>query len=538
LAVCFLHSHANPEPEHEVAEIIRRICGNDVYITCSADILPEIREYERFSTAVVNSYIGPIVERYLNSIVKRFQRIGLEAPIQIMHSAGGVMTIEAAVRKPAYLVESGPAAGVIACARLAHMAGHDNVISFDMGGTTAKTGIIENGQPAKTSEYEVGAGINLSSRLVKGGGYPIKLPFIDVSEIGAGGGSIVNLDSSGRITVGPRSAGANPGPICYDLGGEEPTFTDAVLILGYINPKYLANGDVRLNAAKAKREFEIRVARPLGMSTIDAAFGVFTLGCATMMRAVKAVSTYRGRDPRDYVLVAFGGNGPVVAAEIARSLGISRVLIPPAPGVFSALGLLYSDVEYEFIKTLFLKSDQVTSLILDKAYNRLEEEARATMQAEDYPIDSISISRFADLRYSGQAYELTIKVSEGQPRFEQMTRDFGREHELTYGHKSDSDPVDVINIKVVASLRSGQIQKTGLSPIKYRSGDKGLKRLVSFGPDKGLLTTPVISRIDLAESYLNGPVIIEESDSTCVVPPDCLANLDSAGNIIITLEGN
>jgi len=373
--------------------------------------------------------------------------------------------------------------------------------------------------------------------LVKGGGYPIKLPFIDVSEIGAGGGSIVNLDSSGRITVGPRSAGANPGPICYDLGGVEPTFTDAALILGYINPKHLAGGDVILNAAKAEQEFEIQVAHPLGMSTIDAAFGVFTLGCATMMRAVKAVSTYRGRDPRDYVLVAFGGNGPVVAAEIARSLGIGRVLIPPAPGVFSALGLLYSDVEYEFIQTLFLKSDQVTSMILDQAYNRLEEEAHVTMQAEGYPIDRISISRFADLRYSGQAYELTIKVSESQPGFKQMTRDFGREHELTYGHKADGDPVDLVNIKVVASLISGKIRKPSLSPIKYRSCDKGLKRLVFFGPDKGLLRTPVISRIDLSESSLNGPVIIEESDSTCVVPPGCFANLDSAGNIVITMKG-
>jgi N-methylhydantoinase A len=476
------------------------------------------------------------VERYLKSIIKRFKRIGLNAPIQIMHSAGGVMTVEAAVRKPAYLVESGPAAGVIACARFAHTAGYDNVISFDMGGTTAKTGIIENGQPAKTTEYEVGAGINISSKLVKGGGYPIKLPFIDLSEIGAGGGSIVCIDSSGRITVGPKSAGANPGPICYDLGGVEPTFTDAVLTLGYINPNYLADGEVKLNAAKAKEEFDRQVARPLGMSSIDAAFGVFTLGCATMIRAVKAVSTYRGRDPRDYVLVAFGGNGPVVSAEIAQSLGIGRVLIPPAPGVFSALGLLYSDVEYEFIQTLFLKDYQVTSTILENAYNRLEEKAHANMKADGYPIDRISINRFADLRYSGQAYELTIQVSEGQPKFEHMIRDFGREHELTYDHKSDRDPVDLVNIKVVASYFSEQNRKANLSPMKYLPKEKEVNRLAYFGPDSGLLTTPVINRIDLSESPLTGPVIIEESDATCVVPPGCLVNLDSVGNIIIILE--
>ena len=226
----------------------------DIYITCSSDILPEIREYERTSTAVVNSYVGPVVRRYLQSLGNRLSQADLKAPVRIMQSSGGVMTAQSASDKPAYIVESGPAAGVIACARLARQLGHGNIISFDMGGTTAKAAIIENGEPAKTTEYEVGAGINLSSKLVKGGGYAIKLPFIDVSEIGAGGGSIVSIDRTGALKVGPQSAGAMPGPVCYDLGGTEPTFTDAMVVLGYVNPDYLVGGRCALNAGKARRD--------------------------------------------------------------------------------------------------------------------------------------------------------------------------------------------------------------------------------------------------------------------------------------------
>src|SRR5260221_3080881 len=271
--------------------------------------------------------------------------------MQVMQSNGGTMTAEAAVQKPAYIVESGPAAGVIACARIARAVGCPNAISLDMGGTTAKAAMIENGEPARTSEYEVGAGINLSSKLVKGGGYAIKLPFIDVSEIGAGGGSVVAVDRLGSLQVGPRSAGAVPGPACYDLGGVDPTFTDAMIVLGYLKPRALAGGSVALAPERSRRAILDTVAAPLGLSELDAAFRVYTIACANMTRAVKAVTTYRGRDPRDFVLFAFGGNGPVAAVEVAPALDKTTVLVPPAPRGFSAPGPLFSRAEQGFAAT-------------------------------------------------------------------------------------------------------------------------------------------------------------------------------------------
>ena len=253
VAISFLHAYANPAHERRAAEIVREVVGDDVYITCSSEILAEIREYERTSTAVVNAYVGPVVQRYIRSLESSLAEAGISAPLQIMQSSGGLMSAEAAIRKPAHLVESGPAAGVVACAFLAREAGIPNVISLDMGGTTAKAAILEDGQPVKTSEYEVGAGINLSSRLIKGGGHAIRLPFIDLSEIGAGGGSLVSVDEFGMLRVGPESAGADPGPACYGLGSDEPTLTDALVVLGYLNPEYLAGGAVAIDADAAAR---------------------------------------------------------------------------------------------------------------------------------------------------------------------------------------------------------------------------------------------------------------------------------------------
>jgi N-methylhydantoinase A len=536
VAICFLHSYANPEHEERAADIVHRVLGDNVYITRSSEILPEIREYERTSTTVVNAYIGPVVKRYMKSLISRFDEIGLSCAVQIMHSGGGLMTIDAVTRKPACTIDSGPAAGVIACAHLAKKLNHGNLISFDMGGTTAKAGMIENGQPAKTAEYEVGAGVNLSSKLVKGGGYPVKLPFIDLSEIGAGGGSLVSIDSLGHITVGPKSAGAVPGPVCYDLGNKHPTFTDALVTLGYINPEFLAGGEVRLNADKARQALEEKVARPLGKPLLEAAHGVLMLGCATMTRAVKAVSTYRGRDPRDFLLVAFGGNGPVVAAEIARSLQMKRVVIPPAPGVFSAVGLLFSDVEYEFIRTFFRRGEETTPEMLWQAYGRLEEEAREAMKAEGYPLNRVVLVRSADLRYSGQAYELTIPVSGGVPDFSQMTRAFGDEHERTYGHRSDTDPVDLVNIKVIAKVAAEEIAVDKLTRRGSQENARATQRPAYFGPKEGIRQTPVLHRAELKGRSLKGPLIIEEYDATCVVPPWSRVTLDALGNIDMTVE--
>ena len=535
VAVCLLHSYANPAHERRVAERLRETFSNGLYVTCSSDILPEIREYERTSTTLVNAYIGPVVHHYMEALLGRLRDLGVECPVHIMQSSGGVMSVDAAKRKPAYMVESGPAAGVMASARLARGTGLDNLISFDMGGTTAKAAMVEGGQAAKTSEYEVGAGINLSSKLVKGGGYPVKLPFIDVSEIGAGGGSIIRVDGVGHTSVGPQSAGAVPGPVCYDLGGEDPTLTDALVALGYLNPEYLVGGSLKLNTAEALSIFEENVARPLGRPIEEAAHGVLTLACATMTRAVKAVSTYRGRDPRDFVLGAFGGNGPVVGVEIARALQMRRVLVPPAPGVFSALGLLYSDAEQEFSQTVMMRADSADADRVAAAFEALEAGARAAMVADGFPAEEVTLERLADLRYAGQAYELTVPVGPGRPDFQAMSRAFGEEHERTYGHQSERDPVDLVNVKAVARVAGdgAEVDRDKLPPPPMTLGGP---RRVYFGPIDGARETPVIGRAALTEDWREGPLIVEEYDATCVVPPGCQARLDPFGNIDIAVD--
>lgn len=534
-AVSLLHAYANPAHERRVAERLREAFPNGLYVTCSSDILPEIREYERTSTAVVNAYIGPVVGRYMETLLDRLRELGVDCPVHIMQSSGGVMSVEAAGRKPACMVESGPAAGVMACARLARSTGIDNVISFDMGGTTAKAAMVEGGEAAKTTEFEVGGGINLSSKLIKGGGYPVKLPFIDVSEIGAGGGSICRVDGVGRTSVGPRSAGAVPGPVCYDLGGVEPTLTDALVAIGYLNPNYLVGGSLPLNTGKALAVLEDRVARPLDRPVAEAAHGVLALACATMTRAVKAVTTYRGRDPRDFVLAAFGGNGPVVGVEIARSLQIRRVLVPPVPGVFSALGLLYSDAEQEFVQTVMIRADDAEPASVAAAFDSLEAEARAAMVADGFPAEAVTVERLADLRYAGQAYELTVPVAPGTPNLQAMARAFDREHERTYGHPSEGDPVDLVNVKVLARVAVHAADSNRHLP-PPPPATLGAPRDIYFGPADGTLETAVVARADLTADWREGPVIVEEYDATCVVPPGCRARLDALGNIDIAVD--
>ena len=374
-------------------------------------------------------------------------------------------------------------------------------------------------------------GINLSSKLIKGGGYPVKLPFVDVSEIGAGGGSICRVDGVGHTSVGPQSAGAVPGPVCYDLGGVDPTLTDALVAIGYLNPDYLVGGSLPLNAAKALAVLEDRVARPLP----EAAHAVLALACATMTRAVKAVTTYRGRDPRDFVLAAFGGNGPVLGVEIARALRIGRILVPPVPGVFSALGLLYSDAEQEFSRTVMIRADSAHPERVAAAFDSLEGEARAAMVADGFPAEAVAVERLADLRYAGQAYELTVPVDPGTPDLDAMARAFDREHERTYGHPSEGDPVDLVNVKVLARVpvHAAEPNRHLLPP---PPATLGAPREVYFGPEDGACETAVVARTDLTEEWREGPLIVEEYDATCVVPPGCRARLDAFGNIDIAVD--
>ena len=534
VAIALLHAYADDAHERRVEQIIRAAVGDEVYVTRSSEILPEIREYERTSTAVVNAYVGPTVTRYIASLVEQLWQAGIRAPLEVMQSSGGTLTPEVAQRKPAHLVESGPAAGVMACSYLGRLTGRTQLISLDMGGTTAKAAIVEDGLPVRTSEYEVGAGINLSSKLVKGGGHPIKLPFIDVSEIGAGGGSIVNIDPLGAVSVGPLSAGAVPGPVCYDTGGVEPTLTDALLALGYLNERQLGGGAITLNAARSRDALERLVAAPLGRSVEEAAHGILMLAVATMTRAVKAVTTYRGRDPRDFTLCAFGGNGPITGVEIARALRIRQVLIPPAPGVFSALGLLFSDTEHEIVRTLMLRGDDVQADTLENAFDELEQEATTNLAAGDEA--TVTVTRVADVRYTGQAYELPVRVAAGDVDVERLADDFVSEHVRTYGHGSAADPIDVVSVRVLARVERTAAQRYDpLAVIREQPAHES-SRTAYFGTEAGAVEVPVCSRVGLLGRDRQGPLLIDEYDSTCVVPPGCTARLDAYGNIEVEID--
>jgi len=530
VAISFLHAYANPAHEVAAERILRAELGDDVYICRGSEILPEIREYERTSTVVVNAYIGPVVRNYAAALTARLASIGISCPVEMMHSGGGIMRLGSAVKRAASLVESGPAAGVIACARLVSGREAPSVISFDMGGTTAKAALIENGEPARTTEYEVGAGINLSSKLVKGGGYPIKMPFIDVSEIGAGGGSIVAIDRMNQVSVGPQSAGAYPGPVCYGLGGRQATLTDAFLTLGYINDVALAGGTFPLQADAGRAALNDQIARPLGLDITETARGVLTLAVTTMTRAVKAVSTYRGRDPRRATLVAFGGNGPVVATEVASALGIRRVVIPRAAGVFSALGLLRSDIEQEFVRPSRCRPDELDDSGFARLYADLTDDAGTILTAEGYDLAQAEFRYAADLRYVGQAYELTVPAR--HLVLAELVELFHQEHERTYGHRSHKDTVHLVNARLTARL------PVALPPQQFAPAapQKRVDRRVRFADTDDIRLVAVIGRGDLDAAPRQGPFIVEEYDCTCVIAPGQTARLDEAGNIDIALE--
>ena len=543
VAVALLHAYANPAHERRVAEILREEMPAGTFISCSHDVLPEIREYERTSTTIINALLGPIVSQYLAALAARLQALGIARPLQIMQSNGGLMSARRAADTPARILESGPAAGVIAAARVARRAGSEHLITLDMGGTTAKTAIIEDGEPAKTTEYEVGAGINLSSRLLRGAGYAVKLPFIDVSEIGAGGGSKVSFDRGGLMQVGPQSAGSVPGPVCYGTGGDQVTLTDALVTLGYLNPNHLLGGDVALDAERAGRAIDEQVCGRLGRSRIEAAHGIYTIAASNMMRAVKAVSTFRGRDPREFTLFAFGGNGPVIAMEIARELEMPRVLVPPGPGVFSALGLLLSDPEHESLQTLFGRLDETAPTDVFAAFERLQSEMQRRLVEDGHDPGAMHVQRFADLRYARQAFELTVPVS-GDARdstaITRMQSAFHEEHLRTYGHKSEGAPVEMVNIRIRMTAPSNAAETIDLPRLltAHANGDdaRPRSRMAYFGPDVGSVDTPVVGRRDLVACPRTGPLIVEEYDATCIVLPGYSARVDANANIDIRVE--
>jgi N-methylhydantoinase A len=541
LAVCLINSYANPVHEERIKTIVeRRAPGLPVCI--SADVLPEIKEYERTSTTVINTYVMPVVQRYLTTLGRGLAQIGVKAPLLIMQSNGGLMTAEAAARMPMHIIESGPAAGVVGAQALARQMGLPRVITFDMGGTTAKASIVEDGEVNRASEYSVGGGIMLGSRLLTGAGYLLRVPAIDLAEVGAGGGSIVWIDAGGSLQVGPRSAGASPGPLCYDLGGAEPTITDANVILGYLNPTHLVGGALPLKAARSREGFAEKIARPLGLAVPEAAYGAHLIAASNMIRAIKAVSSERGRDPREYVLFAFGGNGPLFAAGMARQLQTMKIVVPPAPGLFSSFGLLYADVEHHYVRTWRRQTRQLDLAELNAIWRRMEAEAHAQLEAEGFAGPAAGLKRSVDLCYHGQSFELTVPVGAGvldAAALAWVEEAFGREHERVYGHRAGPDePVEIVSLRVAAqgiSDRPRVPNKVVVDRAAARGGATAARRGVYFGAADGWLDTPILGRADLAKP-VDGPAVIEEYDATCVIPPMATAALDGYGNIVVELR--
>src|SRR5882672_5889585 len=441
IAVCLINSFTNPVHELMLKEAIARKAPH-LPLSISFEVLPEIKEYERTSTTVINAYVMPIVATYLRALRKGLDSAGIPARLLLMQSNGGLTTDAAAAERPMNIIESGPAGGVVGAQALARAKDLKKIITFDMGGTTAKASMVEDGEIARAHEYAVGAGIMIGSRLLTGAGYTLKVPAIDLAEVGAGGGSHIWIDAGGALQVGPESAGAVPGPVCYDMGGEVATITDANVILGYLNPQHLIGGALKLNAAKARRVFAARIAEPLGMPLERAAYGAHLIVASNMIRAIKAVSTERGRDPRDFALFAFGGNGPVFACGMAAALGMKRILVPPSAGLFSSFGLLYADMEHHYARTfrrLLRKADLGE---IAAAWDALARQASDQLAAEGFTGNRARLKRSAALHYKGQSYELTVPVPDGPIDASMgvhLEQAFGAEHERTYGHRAGPD---------------------------------------------------------------------------------------------------
>ncbi len=452
VAICLLHSYANPAHERLVEAALRAALPG-VAVTASHALLPEIGEYPRTSTTVVNAYLQPIVRAYLGALEARLAAMGVTAPLHLMQSNGGLALGATAAAFPARIVESGPAAGVVGAAALAARLGEARVISFDMGGTTAKAGLVEDGEVLRAEAMEVGAGVMAGARLAVGAGYILKLPAIDLAEVGAGGGSICRLDEAGAPKVGPRSAGADPGPVCYGRGGTEPTITDCNLALGYLDPAGLAGGALPLDRAAAEAAIRARLAGPMGLSLERAAHGMLRIASATMMRAIRAVTVERGRDCRAFTLMAFGGNGPLFACGLAAELGISRVLVPPMPGLFSAFGLLLAATEHHTTRSFRVRLDVADPARLREVLGEMRLSGEERLDADGFPASRRRFRFKAMARYVGQSSELAVDVPDGDAAavIAGLPGLFGAEHERTYGFRAPpEEPVELVGLNLVA----------------------------------------------------------------------------------------
>ena len=537
VAVCLLHSYINPDHEKRIGEILGEMLPS-VLFSLSSEVAPEFREYFRASTTVINAAIRPVVSRYLKNIQDRVRSSGVSGELLVMQSSGGVLTFQAAIERPVFMVESGPAAGVIAASYLGSSLGHENVISFDMGGTTAKVGLIENGTPHVTKDYEVGGTAAATEHGSRGSGYPIRTPVIDLVEIGAGGGSIAWIDSGGILRVGPHSAGADPGPVCYGRGGTEPTITDANLVLGRLSPDYFLGGEMGLDVEGARRAIRERCADRLGMGVVEVALGIVEIANSAMVSALRQVSVQRGYDPRDFVLVAFGGAGPVHANRLAAELEIPTVLVPMSPGTTSAMGLLVTDIKHDYSVSLIKRADSLDLAVANDSFQRMKLEGQAALEREGVaPEDTVFLYQ-ADMRYVGQSYELTIPLADGKlasGRLAGILDRFHKEHERSYGFKADDEPVEFVALRLSA-IGSISRPRTRQMVASGRDLSSALKtsRPAYFAESGGLVDCHIYDRYKLQPGLeVPGPAIVEEIDSTTVIHPGYRAVVDNSGNLFL-----
>jgi N-methylhydantoinase A len=527
VAISFLFSFLNDAHERRLGAALRQALP-DVQVFLSSEVLPEIREFERASTTAVCAYVGPLLAAYLGRLQRATSDLGLP-PLHVMGSSGGVVDIKEALRMPAMAVESGPAAGVIAATLGGRQLDRPNLISFDMGGTTAKASVIVGGEISVTAEYEVG-GSGHANRWMHGTGHPIRVPVIDLAEVSAGGGSIAWIDPGGALKVGPQSAGAVPGPAAYGAGGSAPTVTDADLVLGYLDRDALLGGAVRIDIAAAERAIANAIAGRLGLSVIDAAARIVELVNSNMAQALRIVSVERGHDPQEFSLIAFGGAGPVHAAALAEELQIPEVIIPPAPGAFSALGLVASDLKRDFSRTLYADLRQLEPGRLADMLAGMETEGTRFLEAANVPQEQRALVRLADVRYRRQAYELTVPI-EGGPitgaTLSALAEAFHAKHQQTYGHANQAEPVQLVNLRLTAL---GRMPRMTLRQEQTAATRPRRVRHVWF--DSGMTMTPVYWRDGLSAGItIDGPAIIEAMDSTTVIPPAWTAGIDEYGFI-------
>ena len=529
IAVCYINSYANDIHERRTVELIRELWP-EVFVTSSVEVTREWREDERTSTAALNSYVMPVAASYIDRLDGRIKEIGCDAKEYIMQSNGGTTTFEQAKRTPINMVESGPVAGVYGSAILGKVIGEKNIIAFDVGGTTAKCSLIDGGEVKVTTEYRI-------ERTESYAGYPIMAPVVDIVEIGNGGGSIAWIDEAGSLKVGPQSAGALPGPVAYGIGGTEPTTTDACLVTGRLSPENFDN-EVDLDAVKAA--IQEKVGDAFGMNVEEAAMSILRVAEANMFNALKLISVRRGYDPRDFTMVAFGGGGPMHCAYLAKELNIRKVVVPIAAPVFSAWGMLMTDVRHDYIQTNIRRMNEVSSEELNQMWDGLLREAHEQFAKEGVDKDQIIFHFIADMRYMGQEHTVKVKVPPvpwTDEVKEEIVNRFHDTHEHFYTFRLPDTPTEIVNLHLVAY---GRLMKPSLAPIEPQQGpvEETLKetRKVYF-TDEGWLDTPIYEREKLGSgAVLEGPVIVEETAASTVAAKGQRLMVDTYGNLIIETE--